>query len=491
MATFYKTKKNRARLKDFLLIATIMTLVSGCVSNEQYPENSAFYVVGDVQNSVRFTGDETKDFYEIEKDGEKFKAVSLENIINLATPKSEEYNVLLVGKDGLTAEISNNKLSECSVAYSDKNGWHNITDGYPISSNIKLLDKIVVVSNEIYSDYVSFSSESETNFVSPGSIYKTAYNHVLNVEGTSEIEGETVTVYTRNITLPLESLLSFESSIAIFTKDGDSFHDRPTEQSAVLFTNNGVDYVKSTGEKVENVAGIIADPPLFSITEVYNDVVRLVQDGENVIVIELDGFGKNIFDKANEQGVIPFMSSLEVQFANAFYPTISNVNLASMFTGKKPIETGILSRDSREYDVEDIFETLQKNGKTSVYVEGSMSLLNSSLQPILSIPQQGESSDDAVYKNVLKAFEQNPNFIYAHFHGIDDDASKFGPYSEQNLKTVEQADRMVQEIAKSFDGTIMIVADHGVEQVEGGGQHDFVSYNNIVVPYIIYKGEKE
>ncbi len=485
MANLSKTKKSSVGIVATLLL---VILFSGCTSFEGYPENSAFFVVGDVEQTVKFSGNDVDGYYDITDEGIDYKAVSLETVITMATPITDDYSVLLVGKDGLTSEISNNKLNDCHIAYTDALGWQHITNSYPISSRIKLIDKIVVVSNDVKNDYAGFSDDQQTTFLSAGSIYKSGYSHVLNFEGKSEIGGETVTVYTRTVTVPLSQLLDFESSIGIYTKDGNSFHDRPNENSAVLFLDNSISYIKSSGEIVENVAGIVSDPSLFSISELYGDILRFIQNGEKVFVIELDGFGKNIYDKADEQGFIPFISSLDLQTANAFYPTISNVNLATMVTGKKPFETGVLKRGDKEFNGQDIFEVLKEQGKTSVYIEGSMTLLDTSIQPILSVPKEGESSDVAVFNNTLEAIKQNPDFIYTHFHGIDDDATEFGPYSEQNMATVQQIDSFVKQLADIFDGTIIIIADHGVDEFEDAGAHGFVSKNNIIVPYIIYKG---
>ena len=89
------------------------------------------------------------------------------------------------------------------------------------------------------------------------------------------------------------------------------------------------------GKKIDDLAGVMADPPGLLITETYHDAMRFLERGERVMIIELDGWGWAMQQLADSD-YSPFLASFDPQRALACYPPISPVGLAAMLTGVTP-----------------------------------------------------------------------------------------------------------------------------------------------------------
>lgn len=487
-----------ADIQQFKKITAIVTAICLSISlvsctakqNSEPPFAARFNVQGDVKTAYLFTGKEDFEYYDITDDGNKYSAVSLAQIIEKSQPVTEDYTLLLIGRDGLTSEIDGKDLSGCHITYTDDLGWQHITEFHPISSRVKLLDKIVVVAKETELVGASFAGNTKSSSYTAGSIYKSYFGSELQKSGTSEINGRYVSVYTKNITAELSQLMDFDKTVAIFTKEGKTIFDRPSENSKVVFEASSISYIKSTDEKVENIAGILADPPLLSITEAYNDALAALEAGNRVMVVEIDGWGRSIADYARENGGSTFLNGIEQQTLLSVYPFVSTAGLAAIITGKTGDENGIISREHKELMVEDIFSKAEKLGKKSSYIEGSLGLIKTSLSPTLSVDKKGQK-DVGVFENTKAAIASQSDFIYTHFHSVDDVATTYGPHTTETLDQLNVVDKMVEELVKSFDGTVIITADHGLHTTNDGGYHGIVSKHDSLVPYIIIKGDRD
>jgi len=135
----------------------------------------------------------------------------------------------------------------------------------------------------------------------------------------------------------------------------------------------------------------------------------------------------------------------------------------------------------------DIFERALTLGKTVAYIEGDIKMLNTSIEPVLSV-NEGDQ-DSQVFKNSQKAITEKNQLIFTHFHSIDDDATTYGPYSQEAIEQIFQVDRMVLELTREFKGTVIITADHGLHPTSSGGSHGRICYEDMQVPYIVIKTE--
>ena len=122
-------------------------------------------------------------------------------------------------------------------------------------------------------------------------------------------------------------------------------------------------------------------------------------------------------------------------------------------------------------------------GKHVAHIEGDPKKLNSPLEPMLSVNEGLQ--DGKVFIKTHSENADNKQLVFTHFHSIDDDATTYGPYAQETLDQILQVDQMVQNLVESFDGTIIITADHGLHETQSGGTHGRICGEDMLVPYII------
>ena len=349
--------------------------------------------------------------------------VTLEEAIAKAQPRAAEFDVFLIGNDGMIARLSGDELDGCEVVYSKENAWEIKSELHPPSARVKDLARIAVVG-------VSEDARA-------GQLLLQDTLYLLKEEGTSTKNNRSVTVYTTRLRIPLPE-----------------------------------------GENIEGLPDILADLPDLIITETADGALEALGQGGRVMVVELDGLGWEMLQRAGVE-YAPWLHSLGPDRALAAYPPISPTGLASMLTGKTPDGHGVHDRETREMACEDIFAKAEKMGKTCAYIEGSHTLLSTSVAPVLSL------NDEEVLANAQQALANKPDLMFVHFHGIDDTAHDYGPYAGQTLQKIREIDGYVQALCEGFGGRVIITADHGLHETEEGGDHRQFLPEDMIVPYII------
>ena len=97
----------------------------------------AFEVTGDVEQPLLLKSLEEFPDSGLELEGKTEKAARLIDIVSKAMPAAESFNVLLIGDDGLTAEVEGTSAADCHITFSQENAWEAINPRHPGSSNIK------------------------------------------------------------------------------------------------------------------------------------------------------------------------------------------------------------------------------------------------------------------------------------------------------------------------------------------------------------------
>lgn len=406
-------------------------------------------------------------------DCEGYSAVQnapLEALIELAQPRAAQFDVLLVGADGLASRMPGGELAGCELVYSRENAWELRTEDHPPSARVKNLAQIVVVSAADDPKAAHFIEGDSAAALTAGQLYLRG-QRVLQERGTSQRNGRSVTVYTTQVRLPLSELLPGAGQFCAVGFDGKTRYFRGTDGCFLESNQNRMDLLLPGGQTVEGLAGVLADPPGFLITEAYHDALHFLEQGERVLVIELDGLGWAMLEAADA----PYLKSLHPQKALACYPPISPVGLAAMLTGETPDVHGVHDRENRALACGDLFA----KEKASAYIEGSHTLLQTSLQPVLSI------NDNEVFKNTQKALENSPNLLFSHFHEIDETAHECGPLARQTLEKIAEIDGLVRALCEGFGGRVILTADHGLHEAVDGGTHGAFLLEDMAVPYVI------
>jgi len=401
--------------------------------------------------------------------------VPLEQAIALSRPRAEEFDLLLMGGDGLIARIPGDDLAGCRLIYSKEYAWELHSKNHPPSANIKNLANIAVVSASEDLRAVRFVSGGGAQALTAGQLLLRDHLRVLQEEGVSHLNGRSVTVYTTHWRVPLADILPEGDSFCAMGFSGEAMFFRGPEGCYLESGKNVVGLLLPDGRILNDLAGVMAGPPGFLITEAYADALHFLEQGERVMILELDGLGWEMLQRADA----PYLKALQPRQALACYPPNSPAGLAAMLTGATPDANGIHGRENRVPACGDLFAKTEGLGKTCAYVEGNHTLIRTSLAPMLSL------SDAETFANALQALAQNPDLLFVHFHGIDDAAHEYGPHAEQTLQKIQETDRYAQTLCEGFGGRVVITADHGLHGTEEGGNHGEFLPEDMLVPYVI------
>ncbi|GFN34739.1 alkaline phosphatase family protein [Tepidimicrobium xylanilyticum] len=263
------------------------------------------------------------------------------------------------------------------------------------------------------------------------------------------------------------------------------------QEGGYFLTNNDViGYMDRTGTAlVEDVIGVVLNPPNKNITHAYEDMSNFLVE-EDVLFILLDGLGYHQYLYAIEGEYLPFLKEqARAEKAMSVYKPVTNAGLAAIITGRYPIENGIHSRNERELKVDSIFKLAEELYKKTLYVEGNIGILKTEIEPILHLDENKDGfTDDEVFKATMEAIKEGYNFIFTHFHGIDDCGHAYGPLSEETMEFIKRIDGYLEEMVSKWKGKVIITADHGMHSTDDGGDHGLFRYEDLMVPYIILEG---
>jgi hypothetical protein len=212
---------------------------------------------------------------------------------------------------------------------------------------------------------------------------------------------------------------------------------------------------------------------------------------ERAVFIFLDGLGYRHYQAVRGDGVTPFLDSLgQPHLALTVYPSITRAASAVFLTGAPPAVNGVRDRSTRDTAVETLLDVIAANGLTSIAVEGeglSFNLRNTEV--ILSGDRDGDGhTDDNTFENAIAViFERMPDFLWVHFHGIDDQGHSYGPDSVQVEEKLIEIDDHVRDIVDALPrGTLVVIAsDHGMRRVSEGerrGNHGTLAPEDVLVP---------
>ena len=460
----------------------------------------AFKVTGDVEQPLLLKSLEEFPDSGLEREGRTEKAARLSDIVSKAAPAAQNYNVLLIGDDGLTAEVEGATISDCHITFSEENAWEAINPRHPVSSNIKRIKEIVVITEEKNAAFGLniINTTGNLEHITPGGLYKRPMIDFPMFEGRSTVENDGrenwTGIYTRRKMIAIGdiSCLSGADSPMAVARDGSQ---RLIKTDGFLeLRGNSIDYVfPNLKDRIEDVVGIITDPPGASNMDAYHDAAHFLDRNEDVLVVILDGFGYHQYAKAIQEGYAPFLESVApAKMAFSVYAPVTNAGLAAILTGVPPSENGVHTRKEMDVLVPSIFDHANQRGKEAVLIEGNIKILNLEIDPILNIDKNSNgSTDDEIRDKALELMDSGCSLMVVHFHGIDDSGHSYGDLSAQTLERIKTTDGYVKDLVSRWSGKVIITADHGVHSAAEGGGHGEFRYEDMIVPYFICEGKGE
>lgn len=491
---------NRSTIIAMILLA-MSSSIAGCnstlIGNNPDGYIPFFKIIGDVEKALLVRNMEDFETVEIQVKDEKRTCLTLQSLIDITKPLAKEYELLLVGQDGLIAKIDAVGIEECYIGFSAKNAWEFINPKHPVSSNIKEIREIVLVSKQENWDYgVNFiSSEENIMNISPGNLYCMPNTVFAYFEGKAAIEHQgdiyETSIYTEQKIVRIKDLISLEPEDRLLAMGSLGEYRWVDGRAYLRLAENRIDLLEEGGKKgIQDVKGIILNPPETSVMNTFYDAQNFLEKDEKVLILFIDGFGYHQYFKAINNGYAPFLKSLPLaNKATTVYKCVTNAGFAAMITGKSPEENGVYSRAQRELKVPSIFALARDLGKSSVLIEGDIKILNTEIEPILNLDTNNSgTTDEEVFETSIYSLDKNHDLIMVHFHGVDDMGHNEGDLDEKTMERIALADDYIKELAINWKGKIIITSDHGMHSTDTGGDHGSFLYQDMIVPYLLIEG---
>lgn len=490
--------KNKIKIITYLILSLLILGVTGCAKEEAV--NSQLNVAGDIY--------EVLDISEVWNNNDKkildykhgtIKSIEMVKVIEQLKPVYQEFNIYLKAEDGFMIKLNGNDLIDTYLGYSDSDKWVFLSEKHPINSKIKNISELIIGKSSVDTKYdfgLNIIDGDETYNYSVGELYEREFSINLYSEGISnkEYEGKnySVEVFKERKALRISDLIEKDiNSVLIMDAEGNNQY-LSNSHGFIEFEQNMVNYVLPKEHKIfADLKGIIINPPTFTIMDVYNDSLHYLKNDKKVMILFVDGLSYNQYEifKADYSN-LNIVSYKDVKKVNTIYKPVTNSGFAAMITGKSPVENGVLNRSYRELNVDTIFDEADKLSKKSVLIEGNIKILNTNIQPVLNVDENGNGMiDDEIYNSALEELNNN-DLMLVHFHSFDDFGHNYGPYAEETLNQMKVLDEYIEHLVNKWDGKVFIIADHGMHKEGNGGNHGEFRSEDMFVPYITLNGGK-
>ncbi len=461
-----------------LLMVLLGSLLLGCQGAEsiQLPLS----IVGDIANPLSINSlSQAPATQKLKYRDKTIQVTSLEQIIQEAEPLGNMFKVLFIAGDGFSAIINNDNLDECYLALNQQNGWEAINLRHPVSSNIKNIQEIVIVAQEMPVDNYFNIIESGRNItrLSVGELYKGGYSVFSTVRGTATVNHEgqelTATTFHRHKAFAIEDYvnLSGRDSVLVVGEKGEVEHLR--QDGRFILSSNSISYMVGDEVVIPRAKGIVLDPPEKQVTDVYGDARVAVAEGIPLLLILVDGLGQHQYQHASALGYTPFLDTLpQPGLSMSVYPSITPVNLAASLSGVLPHVSGVYERRTRQLDVPTLFALSKDEGKKMTAVFGPLGTIELEIEPVFNVDRNGDgSTDDEKTAYALGIIGEEHDLLFVHYKDVDVAGHDNGDLHENTLKKIRQSDEYVRQLVDQWEGRVLIYADHGMYPEGTGGSH--------------------
>ena len=465
-------------IKKLLSVILALFVMTSCSADKSIKVRPILKIIGDVKEVTEFYDYSDLQQYDIKKDDQNIKMVKLSDVLSKVETQGSDIQILTESYDGISALLNYDEIENTYLYIDTDNHWCVYSEDLPVQSKIRYLENIVIVANKLENRQSCFriiNGFMDYTF-SWGQLYMEEAVEATVLEGNAQKHDKTVGVYKKRKLIPLKNYYqSAETCIGYFA---DGSEQKIDPDGYILHRGNSADYIAPDKKTtINNIIGVWFD--YYEKGVEYVGQYVLTHPDEKIMVIEIDGYGYTAHEKFKPE----FLSSLNPEHMRTVMPSISNVALASIITGKLPNETGIKAKGERDLMIVDMFSSRKK----SSVVEGDAALISMSVDQILSVDSNDSGcNDDEVFENAVEALKSNPELIYIHFHGFDDVAHSHGPYSQQAKDKITEIDKYIKSLVESFDGTVMIVSDHGQHDTgreDKKGDHGEFIYEDMVIPF--------
>ena len=210
-----------------------------------------------------------------------------------------------------------------------------------------------------------------------------------------------------------------------------------------------------------------AEPPL-------DEPLADLAPAERVAVLAPDALGWYPFGLWRHE--MPYLDGLHKSRSmvlRAVMPTITPVNFSTMLTGAEKADHGVGTFNDN-FVCETLFDVLRREGHQSAGVGQKGYTGGELLGRFADLWGKAESNTDAEVEEIALRFatEQRPKFMIVQLGTTDDVFHKYGPTSREVLPVVRETDERLRRMVatlKKLGYAVLITADHGQHDAEGGG----------------------
>jgi len=458
----------------------------------------SIYLKGDVLKKLEIGREILDQYGEKGKSDRNIKTLNMEKLVSIAIPASNDFDLYIIAEDGRTAMLSGKQLANFFIGFSSENSWEAVNPDYPVSTNIKDIDELVVVLNERQDDFGLniINMEKNITYITPGRAYLSA-SRFFDYGGTSskDLDGTSLetSTFKEKYIIGLKELTGMpeQGNMVLMGAEGQYQFVANSTETVFEIDGNTFKYSGSSPkDSILDLKGVVLDPSASSIMDVYYDAKGFIGSGNDVLLIITDGMGYHQYEYAMENGYAPFLASISrADTALSVYTPVTNSGLAAMLTGKPPCESGIYSRKQRIPEVPTIMGDLLKEGNASLLIEGDIQIIKTEVEASLHSDTDADGTiDDEILEAAMDSLYPQAAFMAVHFHSIDDAGHEYGDLAIGTMERIESIDSYIRELASAWRGKIIITSDHGMHSTDNGGDHGQFRYEDMVVPYIIIDG---
>ncbi len=466
-----KTPLFKTGVHVMILLLILPVALAGCTNGEIESKN-ILTIKGDVNSALELASlpGETKEILPI---------------LEKAEPRDPKY-MMLIGSDGEAAQIPFAHVGQSLLTiYEGK--WEFRSDHLPRSSRIKDLVEIIIVGETAPLGLITPADNLLQ--VTPGEFWAGNRNIYNLYRGeSSQIVGPQEYHTSRHLFiegLDPEDYLPWGSDEwlgvnrlgeEVFLTPGTAF---------IALEDNSFKLLNERGQVLlDDLVGIMANPPAVSITDVAPLAKNLITEGKSVLLILVDGLGWEQYQYARQEGLTPFLNSLEpAQKARAAYPPITNVNLAALLTGELPLTSGIHVRRDREPQTPTILGWAQEKALNVEYLAGR-------INPLLTeiLPRTHAHGDEGIIKSAREVVTEELDLLLIHFKELDLQGHEYGPFHSKTMNTLTIIDGYLEELWQEWPGDMLVISDHGMRPTPDGGNHGWFFYQDMIIPFIHCQG---
>lgn len=483
---------DRIRSGSIVLLFLVL-LIGGVAVGYRIPRNSyipTLKVIGDVSVPLHWQQLPGEGKHEhITYQGEKYQAIKLTDIIQAAQPTAPASQVYLVGSDGFTSLLSADRLEKSYITFSNRYAWEAINLDHPINSNAKMLKEIIVVARGAKdSAFTVINRHSELITRTTGQLCADSTIDYPYFEGTASLQkrGETFksSVYTRRRVFQLRDVAPVPASehLLVLGKKG-GYCLAENGRGYFELKENYIDFLQpDTRGTVEKVSGVMVDPPVTSIMDAYYDARHFLENGNQVLMVIIDGLSYQQYDYALNHGYLPCLQQqARATQATGVYPPENNVSLAALLTGNAPDKNGISQRSDRNLKLPSLFKTAAGLKQSVLLLEADKRCLN--LEPpsvTYSDINRNGSADDDLYAATPKMLNLNYDFIVLRFHGVAAKTASYGPLAPPTLAAIQATDHYLSGMVSKWPGVVIITGAQ-----DKAGYTEDISCKTMFVPYLV------